>query len=149
AIPSSSPYPGSPANDRKYFNYYSYNPAKAKALLAAAGYPNGFSFKAMTIGTWFPPEFKNEDVAQAMVQQLAAVGVKVDLYIPTTIPQESGALATNTYAGFFSPYGGITSVYAQYLGKMTFVQHGWKDPISNALYNKGIRQGPKASAVTE
>jgi peptide/nickel transport system substrate-binding protein len=47
---------------------YAYDPAKAKQLLAAAGYPNGFSFVIDCIANF-------KDVANAMVQDLAKVGV--------------------------------------------------------------------------
>jgi peptide/nickel transport system substrate-binding protein len=51
-----------------------YDPAKAKALLASAGYPNGFTLTlyAATAG---------RDFAQAIAQYLNAVNIKVDLQV--------------------------------------------------------------------
>jgi peptide/nickel transport system substrate-binding protein len=48
--------------------------AKAKALLASAGYPNGFSLTLDHPNTWPYP-----DIAQAMQADLAQVGIHVDL----------------------------------------------------------------------
>jgi peptide/nickel transport system substrate-binding protein len=56
---------------------YAYDPAKAKALLAEAGFPNGLSL------TW-EVTTNNADLSnvnQYVAQQLAAVGVKADLKI--------------------------------------------------------------------
>jgi len=60
----------------KYFNkdlvgYYSYDPAKAKALLTEAGYPDGFSM-TITVPANYEPHVKT---AEVIVQQLAAVGI--------------------------------------------------------------------------
>ncbi len=52
--------------------------AKAKALLAAAGYPNGFSIKFQAPRRYIA----SADVAQAIVQDLAAIGVKAQLDVP-------------------------------------------------------------------
>ena len=65
----------------------SYNPEKAKQLLAEAGYPNGLDLTAMGI------EFKtiaggyHEKIAQVYQQNLAAIGVKVEL-VATETPDE-------------------------------------------------------------
>jgi len=53
-----------------------YNPAKAKQLLAEAGYPNGFE---LTIWTCKGRYLKDYELAQAVQQQLAAVGVRAKL----------------------------------------------------------------------
>jgi peptide/nickel transport system substrate-binding protein len=55
---------------------YPYNPAKAKQLLAQAGYPNGFSTE-MTYPTGTYPA--DDLVSQVLVQQYAAVGIKLKL----------------------------------------------------------------------
>jgi peptide/nickel transport system substrate-binding protein len=47
---------------------YTYDPAKAKQLLASAGYPNGFSFGIDCVANF-------KDIANAMVEDLAKIGV--------------------------------------------------------------------------
>ena len=53
---------------------YAYDPQKAKALLAEAGYPDGFSTEFYASNTEPDPR-----LAQAMQQDLAAVGIKAEL----------------------------------------------------------------------
>lgn len=57
---------------------FEYNPAKAKQLLADAGFPNGFSTTLTGPKGRYPKDF---ELQQAVQQQLAAVGVKVNLDI--------------------------------------------------------------------
>ena len=72
--PWGAPFPQQIANFKPVFTPYGYNPAKAKQLLAQAGYPNGFS-AVLTIGSEEPyPE-----IAQIVQSQLAAVGVHLSL----------------------------------------------------------------------
>jgi len=61
------------AYDPNYVPGYNYDPAKAKQLLAQAGYPNGFK---TTLIVW---PAGNRDIALAEQQYLADVGIKADL----------------------------------------------------------------------
>jgi peptide/nickel transport system substrate-binding protein len=54
-----------------------YNPVKAKQLLAQAGYANGFSLK-MVLRSGFPDRI---DAATALAEYLAAVGVKLNIEV--------------------------------------------------------------------
>ena len=72
--------PGMPGYDPNYKGY-DYDPAKAKALLKEAGYADGFSTTLLANNT-----DPNPRIAQAIQQDLAAVGIKADL---STLAQEN------------------------------------------------------------
>ncbi|MFI5012861.1 MAG: ABC transporter substrate-binding protein [Hyphomicrobiales bacterium] len=55
-----------------------YDPKKAKALLAEAGYPDGFSIKMQVPRRYI----SSAEVGQAITQQFAAIGVKAELEVP-------------------------------------------------------------------
>jgi peptide/nickel transport system substrate-binding protein len=64
----------------KYRDYYPYDPAKAKALLAAAGYSNGLTIPSFEVTAGLGDPY-SVDVAQAIAQNLQAVGVTVNIKI--------------------------------------------------------------------
>ena len=79
----------------KYFddsltNYYTKDVDKAKALLADAGYPNGFEM-TITVPSNYKPHM---DTAEVLVQQLAEIGVKA-----TIKPIEWESWVSDVYVG--------------------------------------------------
>jgi dipeptide transport system substrate-binding protein len=81
ATPAVNPYPPSTWSYDKAIAAYPYDPAKAKALLAQAGYPNGFS---TTI--WLRPQGsvlnpKPKAGAELLQADLAKIGVKADVKV--------------------------------------------------------------------
>jgi peptide/nickel transport system substrate-binding protein len=98
--------------DPSVAQYYKYDPAKAKALLAAAGYPNGFTVDNMvtngTAGTFGTP------VGQAVAKYLSAVGVNVTInpadtlsayyQVFLTAPMSQVALGVATTSGYIGIY---------------------------------------------
>jgi glutathione transport system substrate-binding protein len=68
---------------------YGFDVAKAKALLAEAGYPQGFS-----INLWAPNDTFSEKEAVFLQQQLAQVGVKVNVQT-----MESGTFSSSVFQG--------------------------------------------------
>src|SRR5262249_16431534 len=61
----------------KFADYYPYDPSKAKALLAAAGYPNGFTIANTNMLNAEP----YTSIAEAAASDWAAIGVKVTLQL--------------------------------------------------------------------
>ena len=58
------------------FNLYPYNPAKARQLMAQAGYPNGFSTTFLTDNSADDPR-----ISQAILPMLADIGIKAQLKV--------------------------------------------------------------------
>ena len=79
------------------FNLYPYNPAKARQLLARAGYPNGFSTIFYTDNLGDDPR-----VSQAIIPMLAQIGIKAQLKV----------LDFNTWATLVGTKGKVPMAWA-------------------------------------
>ena len=85
----SSIYP----NFRKYFlpelaDLYPHDTEKAKAMLAEAGYPNGFDMSIAVISSYQP----HMDTAEVVVEQLRAIGVNAEV-----VPMDEATWADQVY----------------------------------------------------
>ncbi|MEV3992652.1 ABC transporter substrate-binding protein [Streptomyces sp. NPDC049837] len=87
-----------------YDDRYPYDPAKAKRLLAEAGYPNGFSLKMETQGF-----FGIDLVTQAVVQQWKQIGVNADVTTDTSVGQWLASATSKKYPALGFGYGGATT----------------------------------------
>ncbi len=74
---------------------YAFDPAKARALLSEAGYPNGF---AMVMGVWTGQVPGDAQMFQQVAQDLAQVGVRVELRI-LPFPDFSRRLLSGSWQG--------------------------------------------------
>lgn len=74
-----NPIPPNMWGFNKTIQDYDYNPARAKALLTEAGYPNGFEITLHYMSESRPYNPNGKRVAELMAKDLAAVGVKAKL----------------------------------------------------------------------
>ncbi len=72
-VPASSPY-----YNGELANHWSYDPERAKAMLAEAGYPNGFDATLLSTAQYG----MHKDTAEVCQQHLIAVGINVGLNLP-------------------------------------------------------------------
>ncbi len=104
-----------------------YNPEKAKALLAEAGYPKGFSFKVQVCSC--SPD--HMELLPLIAAYLEKVGVKIEIQ-----PMEYGAflsvMTTRTHApGYFMQNGHTnptTSIRKSFVSKQRWNPSGYSDP---------------------
>ncbi|WP_315831569.1 ABC transporter substrate-binding protein [Bradyrhizobium prioriisuperbiae] len=118
---------------------YTYNPQKAKALLAEAGYPNGFSFKVQVCSC--SPD--HMDLLPLVAAYLEKVGVKLEIQ-----PMEYGAFLsamttkTNT-AGYFMLNGHTnptTTLRKSFVTKQTWNPSQFSDPDIDRKMNEVFQE---------
>lgn len=123
-------------------NYYSYNPQKAKALLASAGYPNGFT---ISVVSWVDPSV-GSTILDAVAKYLSAVGVTLKVYQPPTGSDYVSATAkkgTYTGAQVLTNIGGTGSSaiedYQDWLSPTSILNvYKSTDPGLASLYNSAL-----------
>jgi peptide/nickel transport system substrate-binding protein len=92
--------------DPQYTSYYTYDPDKARSLLGAAGYPDGFSFSIVDTGAG---QALGDNLWQAVAKYFDAVGIHMEIKVDPPQDWQSDILSKN-YAAF--PYSsGIQPVF--------------------------------------
>ena len=115
---------------------YPYDPAKAKALLAQAGFPNGFDFD-MTVVT--PPGFPEfPDLVQALAIYFKQVGLRprlLPMEMAALIDRQRAATLQNTLA---SNRQSIQPLYFYVPNNYSSkgVQHFFEDPYFESAFTK-------------
>jgi peptide/nickel transport system substrate-binding protein len=133
--------PGDDDYNPKLKNYYSYNPTKAKQLLAQAGYPNGFSMQVLSVAV-----AQQNTLEQVLQGELAQIGVTLQPTIETSVSDYATQLATTTYPAITLSWGRLpTSTQYQLLwgpDGQSSKPFGSTNTTMNNLYNKLITATP-------
>jgi len=140
---------GYPGYSEEAASVYTYDPDKATQLLAEAGYPEGFTFSVL-VGTFDP---YTSQVAQALADQFADVGVTMEISTAATFPDFAREQGTLQYSADVEAWGSTTMYgVAQQLVLPAGVVNPWhsSDDELNALYEKASGQvGDEALATWE
>ncbi|WP_334175401.1 ABC transporter substrate-binding protein, partial [Pseudoxanthobacter sp.] len=127
ATPANQPLPPLMPGYDKDYKGYAYDPARAKELLKEAGYPDGFATVLYSTNTDPQPR-----IAQAIQQDLAAVGVKAEI---KSLAQSNVIAAGGTpgeapmiWSGgmaWIADFPDPSNFYGPILGCAGAVQGGW------------------------
>jgi peptide/nickel transport system substrate-binding protein len=123
----------------KYTNYYSYNPSKAKTLLAAAGYPDGFTMNVYAFNEPIDPE-----LAQLVANYWHAIGVKVNLQEDTDFSHYYASSAWACACGAAAPT--VLGYGRYFVGAPGSRSASFFDPTLNQLYLRAIRAPARKAA---
>jgi peptide/nickel transport system substrate-binding protein len=120
----------------KYAHIYPYDPAKAKSLLAAAGYANGFTLDVDTVD--LPMQLA---ITQGFAKYLGAVGINVKIHPYDIASYWNQTTSGNDPAFIQQQNGGVLWLALAHFTPGTFFDKfagkGWDDPILDSLYKKG------------
>jgi len=97
--------PGDDSYDAALSNYYPYNPAKAKQLLAKAGYPHGFTLPVLSLAA-----AQQNTLAEALQGQLANVGVTLQPDIVPSVNQYETDIAGTSFPAVTLSWGRLPAV---------------------------------------
>ena len=106
---------------------FTYNPEKAKKLLAEAGYPNGFTFKVQVAAA----NSSHTDLLPLVAAYLEQVGVKIEIQ-PLEYAAFLSAMSTKTHApGYFMNIGHsnpLLAIYKNFIGGQLWNPSMYADP---------------------
>lgn len=121
-------------------NMYPYDVAKAKALMAKAGYPNGFSLPVMDA-----PTDVNEALAQAIASYEAKIGIKM-----TVVPETSTYIPdmlSGKKPSFFGQYTLSGALYQNLVGTASPTAFWNPEHASNSEFNRLLKTLQTASGA--
>ena len=126
AVPANQPLPPSMPGYIKDYKGYAYDPAAAKKLLADAGLADGFSTELYVYNT-----DPNPRIAQAIQQDLAAIGIKAELKslaqaaVIAAGGDGSAPMIWSGGMGWIADFPDPSNFYGPILGCGGAVQGGW------------------------
>ncbi|MGU3575505.1 ABC transporter substrate-binding protein [Brucellaceae bacterium C25G] len=133
--------PNTEAYDPALTETYSYDPEKAKALLAEAGYADGFTF---SVGNFFPQ--RDNDYVQAIAAYLADIGVTME--IASLAGHAPDAATLRKHAAFVNGFGGqgaFSDAKTLFLSKGTvFNAFSTEDAELTKLWDQAAAQADEA-----
>ncbi|MFC3862682.1 ABC transporter substrate-binding protein [Deinococcus antarcticus] len=137
------------ANSSKVPADYKFDPQGAKAMLASAGYPNGFS-----IDLWYMPVSRPyfpqpKPIAEAIAADLSAIGIKVNLKTEDWakyLEDRNKAPGFDMYMiGWTGDYGDPDNFYGAYYGPNGSSDIGWNSITVQNLLEQGRAANTKAA----
>ncbi len=133
-VPASSPF-----YNEGYSNHWSYDPEKAKTLLAEAGYADGFDATLLSTAQYG----MHQDTAAVVQQYLQAVGINVELNLPDWATRvdlgNKGQydMAVMGTAGQYNDPDALSDFMDGRLGDSFIRSYGFNDDALNALIDQG------------
>jgi peptide/nickel transport system substrate-binding protein len=127
---------------------FTYNPDKAKKLLAEAGYPKGFSFKVQVTSA----NADHMELLPLVAGYLERIGVKLEIQ-PLEYPAFLAAMTKKTHAaGYFMQNGHtnpITTIRKSFVSKELWNPSMWTDPAFDKKMTEvfATREEPKRQAI--
>jgi peptide/nickel transport system substrate-binding protein len=140
--------PGGTGYDPKLATYYSYNPTKAKALLASGGQANGFTLNVLDTVALDP----NGDLGAALKVELAQIGVTLNLTDVPSPAQFIPASLSKQYPSVIWPIAqdGEGFSYSVEFGLVPFTNaFGSSSGTLTALLNAANGAGSSAAATAD
>jgi peptide/nickel transport system substrate-binding protein len=139
--------PGGYGFDPELNETYPYDPAKAKSLLAGAGYPNGFPLRMAT------PQYQQLNlIAQALKQQWKQVGVDLQITDQANANQFVSDTFGGKYPAFMTAFGQLP-IWMEgpslFLPSAAFNPFHYHDQTLQSLYDKSSRATGDAKAALD
>jgi len=122
-------------------NYYAYDPDRARALLAEAGYPDGFEFTVAST-----PFFNGDTMVQAIAGQLAEVGITLKMESIADATEWSTRMASGEFPAAWIGYGSLPLFVegpSLFLPTAFFNAFHSEDPEITGLFTQLVVAGPE------